>query len=149
MKSVPDCRDGVIDVWGWELSAAAAQICNNKASGRMPGVLSGWPHVTALSHVLMRTIGYYSNIWPVWQQMTTEHKVTTTHLFRTGFSIRHKFNKNTFHVLLQVKLILFFFLSALLLNCSQMPDMFFARFLPRLELFMCVLHGVSCLSHKS
>lgn len=28
----------------------------------MPGVLSGWPHVAVLSHLLMWTISYYGNI---------------------------------------------------------------------------------------
>lgn len=65
---------------------------------------------------------HQSNIWAVWQQMITLHKVTTTYLFTTGYSHLHKF-KNTFHVLLPIKLI--FFLSAVLLNCSQMPDKLF------------------------
>lgn len=60
------------------------KICNNSARGRMLGVLSGGPHVTTLSHLLIKTISYYSNIEAAQQQTITLHKVSTTHLFLKG-----------------------------------------------------------------
>lgn len=88
----------------------------------MPGGLSGCPQVTALSHLIIKSIratsGLCGNKWSLCT-------VTTTHLFTTGYSHLHKF-KNAFHVLLPIKLILF--LSAVLLNCSQTPDKLFFLF---------------------
>lgn len=113
-------RGGVIDVWGWVLPVAAAQVCNNKASRRMPGVLSGCPHVTASSHLIINSI-----------QLMQQHLgcVATNDHFAQSDSYSFIYDrlftstqveKNALHVLLPVKWVFLF--SAVLLNYSQMPD---------------------------